>query len=221
MIEIKNGSKGFNESKKLFSNLNLQINQGEFVAILGKSGAGKSTLLNILALFDTLDSGELIIDNCNVRNLKESQQSNLRNQKFGFIFQSYHLIGNMSVLDNVILPKLYSNKPLNLTQTRTLGRKALKAVGMDNYQEREIDFLSGGEMQRVSLARALINNPTIIFADEPTGNLDQENTENIIKIFKQLQHDGKTIILVTHDETLANRCDYHYIIDEGNIVKHE
>ncbi|MDF2700040.1 MAG: transporter ATP-binding protein [Haloplasmataceae bacterium] len=217
MIEIKNGYKTYDGLHKVINNVSLTINSGELIAITGKSGSGKSTLLNIIGQLDNLSSGTLSIKGINVCSLTDQSRSKLRNQLFGFIFQSYYLIPNTTVIENIILPLYYSpNKmPNNIIVEKT--NEILQSVGIENLKDRKIDNLSGGEMQRVAIARALINNPDIILADEPTGNLDKINSQNIFNTLKSLNDQGKTVIIVTHDESIAAKCSKIYDLNNGNL----
>ena len=193
------------------------INQGEFVAIVGKSGSGKSTLMHILGLLDTPSSGEVIINGTNTKGLKEKQLAKVRNNEIGFVFQSFNLLQRTSVLDNVMLPLKYSNVPESKWMDKTM--EMIKLVGLENRIHNKSNELSGGQKQRVAIARALVNDPALIMADEPTGNLDSKTGDEIVKKFLDLNAQGKTIILVTHDEDLAKIAQRRIVMHDGCVVE--
>ncbi len=193
------------------------INQGEFVAIVGKSGSGKSTLMHILGLLDTPSSGEVIINGTNTKGLKEKQLAKVRNNEIGFVFQSFNLLQRTSVLDNVMLPLKYSNVPASKWMDKTM--EMIKLVGLENRIHNKSNELSGGQKQRVAIARALVNDPALIMADEPTGNLDSKTGDEIVKKFLDLNAQGKTIILVTHDEDLAKIAQRRIVMHDGCVVE--
>ncbi|MEQ6077377.1 ABC transporter ATP-binding protein [Bacillus subtilis] len=197
MIEIKNMNKSFNE-RKIFENLNLVIEPGEFIGIIGKSGKGKTTLLNIIGTLEKADSGSIKVLDRDI-NRKRNKRYLLRHH-LGFIFQNYALIDNASVNENLEIA--LKHKKMNRQQKRTAMSSALKEVGLDNYGKEKVHTLSGGEQQRVAIARLLLKNPTLILADEPTGSLDTENRDIIISLFQKLHKQEKTIIMVTHDKEL-------------------
>lgn len=198
-------------------NVNIEIQRGEFVAIVGKSGSGKSTLMHILGLLDTPTSGELILNGKNTKGMKEKQLAQVRNHEIGFVFQAFNLLQRTSALENVILPLKYSNVPKGLWHAKAM--EMLKLVGLENRINNKSNELSGGQKQRVAIARALVTDPSIILADEPTGNLDSKTGDEIIATFKKLNTQGKTIILVTHDEDLALVAQRQITIKDGEIVK--
>ncbi len=189
--------------------INLNIARGEYMAILGPSGSGKSTLMNLLGCLDTPTSGKYFLDGHDVSSLSQDQLSAVRNQQIGFIFQNFNLLGHSSALDNVALPLLYRNIEVHERKERAF--EMLKRVGLGNRTHHLPNELSGGQRQRVAIARALITNPNVILADEPTGNLDSHTGSEIIAMFEYLAAQGKTIIIVTHDNNLANRT--HRIIE--------
>ncbi len=189
--------------------INLNIARGEYIAILGPSGSGKSTLMNLLGCLDTPTSGEYYLDGHDVSSLSPDNLSTIRNQQIGFIFQNFNLLAHSSALDNVALPLLYRNIEVHERKERSF--EMLKRVGLGNRTHHLPNELSGGQRQRVAIARALITNPNVILADEPTGNLDSHTGSEIIAMFENLAAQGKTIIIVTHDNTLANRT--HRIIE--------
>ncbi|WP_299826482.1 ABC transporter ATP-binding protein [uncultured Pontibacter sp.] len=188
-------------------NVNLHIPKGEFVSVMGPSGCGKSTLLNIMGLLDEPTSGLVEIDGTPISKYKDKELAHIRNQKLGFVFQSYHLINDLSVLDNVELPLLY-RRGASAAETRKLAMTALEKVGLSARTKHFPAQLSGGQRQRVAIARALIGQPEVILADEPTGNLDSVMGEEIMNILLHLnQQDGTTIVMVTHDENMAHKTE--------------
>jgi putative ABC transport system ATP-binding protein len=185
--------------------VNISIRKGEFVSVMGPSGCGKSTLLNIIGLLDEPSSGKIEIDDKIISNYADKAMASLRNEKLGFIFQSYHLINDLSVLDNVEIPLLY-RKGISGMQRREKALAALEKVGLSSRTQHFPNQLSGGQRQRVAIARAIIGNPEIILADEPTGNLDSIMGKEIMNIMLRLnQEEGTTIVMVTHDEQMANK----------------
>lgn len=224
-IKLNNVCKNYGENDALVSalkNINLEIEQGSLVAIVGSSGSGKSTLLNVLGSIDNVTSGEVLINNESVVNLTEGKRAQFRNKHIGFIFQNFSLLSEYSVVENIEVAAIYSNLLKNSKHTKKeMREKALKLLNnlaIDNLQSKKINQLSGGQQQRVAIARALINDPKIILADEPTGSLDRKTGEEVMTIFKELNSAGKTIIIVTHDEKIANSCDKIIKIDDGQIV---
>lgn len=199
------------------NNVSLDIQQGESIAIVGKSGSGKSTLMHLLALLDLPTSGDIKIDNTNTSKLKSSELDNFRNKRFGFVFQQFFLNGNDSVLNNVILPLKIAG--INPKARKRRGLQVLKQVELEEKANSKASNLSGGQKQRVCIARALINDPQIIFADEPTGNLDSATGEKIENLLFSLnKNEGITLIIVTHDPDLAARCGRQIQIKDGEIV---
>ncbi len=199
------------------NDINLTINQGESIAIIGKSGSGKSTLMHLLALLDTPTRGTIKIDGTDTKKLKKRQINRLRNRRFGFVFQQFFMNPHDTVLENVLLP-------LKISGTRRKTRKklaeeALKTVELSNKIKNKANDLSGGQKQRVCIARAIVNNPKVIFADEPTGNLDSATGDKIINLLMDLnKNQGVTLIIVTHDEDLAALCQRQIRIADGKIV---
>ncbi len=218
IIEAKNLSKiyGKDGSAQVVAvdNVSLDIRQGEFVAIMGASGSGKSTLMNILGCLDKPDSGTLLLDRTEVSKLDDEQLAKVRNQKIGFVFQTFNLLARTSALENVELPLIYSDKQ-NITQ---LAKDALQAVGLADRMDHHPGELSGGQQQRVAIARALVNDPEIIFADEPTGNLDTHSSLEIISLFTELNNSGRTIVLVTHEPDIAAHTRRIIKIADGKVV---
>ena len=216
LLSAKNISKSF-QGKKVLDNININVKEAEIVAISGASGAGKTTLLNILSTLDRPDknnSSSLFIDNHEVFNLKENELANLRNQKIGFVFQFHELIPELNVFENVCLPG-WIKKDVDVKKK---AKKILKYFGLQEFANKKPLTLSGGEKQRVAIARSLINNPKIIFADEPTGNLDSKNSKILFDLFFKLRDDYNcSVIIVTHDEKSANICDRKLLIVDGKI----
>ena len=204
MIEIKNLNKSFKENQ-VFINFNCQIKDGFMTAIIGKSGSGKSTLLNMIGLLDLDYQGEILYDNINIKNLKENKQTEFIRNNINYLFQNYALIDSETVEQNLLLTLAYEkiSKKEKLNKINTV----LTKVGLDNFNDKKIYTLSGGEQQRIALARTIIKKGNIILADEPTGNLDEENKNQVLNILKELKKLGKTIIIVTHDLSIANECD--------------
>lgn len=197
-------------------NATLQINKGEFVAIVGKSGSGKSTLMHIIGLLDTPTSGQIFLNGKETSKLKETQLAKIRNKEIGFVFQAFNLLQRTTALDNVILPLKYSDVPRSEWAIR--AKNMLKLVDLESRILNKSNELSGGQKQRVAIARALINDPSIILADEPTGNLDSKTGDEIVKLFHKLNDQGKTIIIVTHDDELAQIAKRKIVIRDGEIV---
>lgn len=218
-IQARNLTKTYGKNQNKFTalaDINLEITQGESLAIIGKSGSGKSTLMHLLALLDTPSQGSVEIDGQDAGKLKAGKLGKLRNQSFGFVFQQFFLNGNATVLDNVILPlKIAGLAP---RERRRRGLEVLRQVELEDKAGNKANDLSGGQKQRVVIARALINNPSIIFADEPTGNLDSATGQKIEDmLFGLHQEHGITLIIVTHDEDLAARCGRQIHIKDGRI----
>lgn len=219
MIQFKNVSKTYsnNGQKPVYAvkKANLVIEKGEFVAIIGPSGSGKSSLMNILGMLDRPSSGEYYFGNKEVTTLSEDDMAHIRNKKIGFVFQQFHLLPKTTALENVELPLLYSDNK----NIRSTAMEALSRVGLSERASHRANELSGGQQQRVAIARALVNEPDIIFADEPTGNLDVSSGQEIIKIFKALNDDGKTIVLITHDPTIASYSKRTIRIYDGEVCE--
>ena len=200
---------------EILKNISFEIYNGEFICIMGSSGCGKSTLLSILAGLDNCDSGKIVFDNEDITNLKEDGMSKIRNEKIGFIFQSFHLIPSLNVLENVMFPLEIRGK--SKTNER-LATDLIKKVGLYHRINSYPNNLSGGEKQRVSIARALINNPKIIFADEPTGNLDEKNSKEILELLKDIQKKFKTtLIIVTHEKEISKKADRVLMLKNGKL----
>lgn len=205
LIKLKDINKYYKVGKEKFhvlKSLNINIEEGDFVMIMGKSGSGKTTLLNVLAFLDKFDTGSYFFNYENVSNLNENQRSFFRNKYIGFIFQQFNLIETLNIYQNVELPLLYDGK-LNKSERENIVKEKLKQVGLlDKIKSLPLQ-LSGGQQQRVAIARSLVNNPKLIFADEPTGALDSETSDDIMNLLKDLNNQGKTIIMVTHDADLV------------------
>jgi|SRR3989344_580653 len=206
------------EDTPALKEVTLSINQGESLAIVGKSGSGKSTLMHILATLDKPSGGELVIDGKHTHALSSSEFDNLRNKKFGFVFQQFFLNARNTCLENVILP--LNIMGMSPSERNKRGRAMLEVVGLAAQEKQRAGELSGGQKQRLCIARALITKPEVIFADEPTGNLDSENGEHIISLlFKLQKEEGITLVIVTHDTDIASLCDRSITIKDGQIIK--
>ena len=219
VIEVKNLVKIYGKRSTAFTalkDINLTINAGESVAIVGKSGSGKSTLMHLLALLDKPTKGTVKIDGIESTKLRARKLNQLRNRSFGFVFQQFFMNPNDSVLANVMLPLKIAGK--RRKERRELAEKALKTVGLSERIKFKANDLSGGQKQRVCIARAIVNNPKILFADEPTGNLDSATGEKVIKLLFDLNKKGVTLIIVTHDDDLAELCDRQIRISDGKIT---
>ncbi|MBD3331200.1 ATP-binding cassette domain-containing protein [Candidatus Peregrinibacteria bacterium] len=218
LIELKNVCKSYYSGSletKAVCSANLKIKSGEFIAIMGPSGSGKSTLMNIMGFLDVPTRGRYYFENKKVTSFDEDSLAEIRNKKVGFVFQFFYLLPRMTALDNVKIPMIYADVKDKEQDKR--ARKALKQVGLGHRMKNRPNELSGGEQQRVAIARALTNNPKIIFADEPTGNLDSVSAKEIMKIFEKLNKEGKTIILVTHDSKTASYAKRKIRLKDGLI----
>lgn len=219
MIEVRNLSKVYEESDTLteaLRDVTFSVNQGEFVSIMGPSGSGKSTLLHILSFLDRPTSGVYTFFGRNIDDLPDHELAKTRNKDMGFVFQAFNLLSRLSVYNNVEIPLLYSDIPLK--KRRELIETAVKSVGLENKLHTEAGRLSGGEKQRIAIARALVVDPSIIFADEPTGNLDSESGLQIMEILESLHKKGRTVILVTHETETAKFAKRMIHIKDGIIV---
>jgi len=196
------------ETIKAVQSLNLSIKENEYVAIMGPSGSGKSTLMNILGCLDTPTSGQYVLNHRDVSKLNDNELADIRNKEIGFVFQTFNLLPRYTALDNVVLPLVYAG--LSKKDRYDRGEKVLKDVGLEDRMTHKPNELSGGQRQRVALARAMVNKPSIILADEPTGNLDSKTSSDILSLFDQIQKNGNTIIIVTHEEDIARHA--HRII---------
>lgn len=209
LIKINNLNKEFGKVKAL-NNINLSVYEGEWLAIMGPSGSGKSTLLNILSLMDTPSSGEYILDNENLEQMDEEQKITLRREKIGLVFQQFHLIPYLNALENVMLSQYYHS-----SVDEEDAKMVLEKVGLSHRLTHLPSQLSGGEQQRFCIARALINNPELLLADEPTGNLDEANEQIVLQTLQKLKNEGKTIVLITHNPDLAKFADRTLILQHG------
>ena len=220
IIEVKNLTKVYGKRATAFTalkNINLSIEKGESVAIVGKSGSGKSTLMHLLALLDKPTKGQIFIDGQNSTSLRSSSLNRLRNREFGFVFQQFFMNANDTVLENVLLPLKIAK--VSRFKRKAMAMEALKTVDLEEKAKNKAKNLSGGQKQRVCIARAIVNNPKIIFADEPTGNLDSATGDKITDLLFELNHKkGVTLIIVTHDEDLAKLCSRIVRISDGKII---
>ena len=207
---------GENEVKAL-DHVNLTINKREFVAIIGQSGSGKSTLMNMLGCLDVPTSGTYILDGQDVSTLSDDEQSDIRNKEIGFIFQGFNLIANLTALENVELPLIY--RGVGAKERRELSSRALQMVGLEKRSDHKPAQMSGGQQQRVAIARAIAQAPPIILADEPTGNLDSGSAKEIMAILRKLHEEGRTVILITHDNDIAMSAKRIVRILDGKIVE--
>ena len=219
MIQVNNVYKNYNTKKtkiEVLKNVNLKIKEGEFISILGPSGSGKSTLLNLIGGLDLPNNGTVLVDDLEITRLGDKELANFRNKTVGFVFQFFNLLPRSSALENCILPLIYSSTPV--TDKKARAQNVLKLVGLEKRFNHKPSELSGGEQQRVAIARAIVTDPKIILADEPTGNLDSKTGEEIMEIFLDLNKKGKTIIMVTHEETLAKKTHKIVKIKDGQIL---
>ena len=219
LIEIRNMCKIYNPGEnevRALDHVDLQIDRHEFVAIIGQSGSGKSTLMNMLGCLDVPTSGTYYLNGQDVSHLTDDELSDIRNREIGFIFQGFNLIANMTALENVELPLIYRGVPKK--EREELSRTALKKVGLEKRMDHKPSEMSGGQQQRVAIARAIAQAPPVILADEPTGNLDSGSTKEIMGILKELHKEGRTVILITHDNEIAARAKRIRRIMDGKIV---
>jgi putative ABC transport system ATP-binding protein len=206
-----------NELILALSEVNLSIEKNEYVALMGPSGSGKSTLMNILGCLDTPTSGTYILNNQDVSKMHDNQLAEIRNKEIGFVFQTFNLLPKLTALENVMLPMLYAGKPK--AEREAIAKKVISHVGLENRMNHKPNELSGGQRQRVAVARALVNNPSIILADEPTGNLDSKTSSEIMSLFAEIHQNGNTIILVTHEEDIARNAQRIIRMKDGTIEK--
>jgi putative ABC transport system ATP-binding protein len=222
MIRVSGLSKSYQKGTvvtRVLEDVSFQVTRGEFVAIMGPSGSGKSTLLSILGLLDRADGGSYLLDGVDYSAANDDALSAARNRKIGFVFQQFHLLERTSALRNVVLPLLYAVE--DVTDEEARAARALETVGLGHRAGHLPGELSGGEQQRVAIARALINDPALILADEPTGNLDAQSGAEILDTFRRLSDGGRTLILVTHDRTVAERSDRILTLADGRISSSE
>ncbi len=223
LIEAKNIEKTFlvnNNQLQVLKNVSIKINNSESISIVGLSGAGKSTLLHLLGLLDIPTNGEILFDGVNVSKLNDDEQSVIRNNKIGFVFQFHHLLPEFTILENVIMPSLISNNNYNISKKK--GLELLEIVGLTERINHRPNELSGGEQQRAAVARALINNPSILLADEPTGNLDSHNAELVHSLLFKFQKENKmSLVIVTHNIELSKQTNRRITLIDGEISKEE
>ena len=222
MIVFKNVSKIYHmgdETVHALDNANIHIRAGEFVSIIGPSGSGKSTLMNIVGCLDTADSGEYLLEGMPIRRYSEKALAIIRSKKIGFVFQSFNLIPTMTAEENVELPLIYQGIPLS--KRRQMVKEALELVDLYPRRKHTPNQMSGGQQQRVAIARAVASRPSIFLADEPTGNLDSATGKQIMAIFKELHKQGNTIVLITHDEHIAQQADRSIQILDGKVYEEE
>lgn len=221
LLKIQNISRIFGDETKTVAlrDVSLGIEPGEFVAIMGPSGSGKSTLLHIMGLLDRPTEGKYLFEGVDTSGLSDQELAGLRNKSLGFVFQAFHLLSRTSVLDNVILPLQYSRLPVREYSER--ARRALEAVDMTHRLAHVPSQLSGGEKQRVAIARALVLDPKVIFADEPTGNLDTQSGRKVMELIDQLHKRGHTVVLITHEKSAADYADRIVSMQDGQIVSDE
>ncbi|MFC8684764.1 ABC transporter ATP-binding protein [Brevibacillus porteri] len=222
MLQIEGLTKQYKTDElELFAlqNVNIHVAQGEFVAIVGPSGSGKSTFMNMLGCLDRPTSGSYVLDGIDVTQLKDSGLAQVRNQKIGFVFQSFHLLPRATSLRNVELPMMYAG--VGMTERKKRAKAALQRVGLAQRMDHKPTQLSGGQRQRVAIARALVNQPAILLADEPTGNLDSRSSIEIMAIFQELHAQGVTILLVTHEADIAQHAERVITFRDGHIIRDE
>ncbi len=219
MLRLENIYKQYNQgelSVTALNNINLTVNEGEFVSIMGSSGSGKSTMMNILGCLDSPTEGLYLLEGEDVSKYNDSKLAEVRNKKIGFVFQSFNLLPKMTAIENVELPMVYSNVPIKIRHEK--AKAALEKVGLEKRIHHKPNELSGGQRQIVAIARALVNNPAIIMADEPTGNLDSKSTFEIMEIFQRLNDEGTTIVMVTHEPDVATYTKRIVTFKDGNII---
>lgn len=218
VINIENINKTYHvgdEKLKVLDNVSFKVKEGEFVAILGPSGSGKSTFMNIIGCLDTCDDGKYILDDKDVATLNDEQLSKVRNKKIGFIFQQFNLLNKLNALENVELPMIYQGIKAKDRKRRAI--ESLKKVGLESKMKNMPNQLSGGQQQRIAIARAIATEPEILLADEPTGALDSKTSKEIMDIIKNLNAEGRTIIMITHDEVVASHAPRQIKIFDGKI----
>ena len=219
IIRLVNINKTYNYKKAnvfcALKGINLSINDGEMLAIIGKSGAGKSTLMHILGCVDDFESGDYLIDDINVKDISNGKKAEIRNKKIGIVMQDFALIEEYTVIENVMVPLLFDKSKKDKKKTAI---KAIESVGIGDLTNKAVNKLSGGQKQRVAIARAIVNDPVFILADEPTGALDSNTSLEIMQVFKDLNKLGKTIIIITHDKDVAQKCDRIVEMKDGSFI---
>lgn len=221
IIELKDIKRDFQvgeETVHALKEVSFTIEEGQFVTIMGKSGSGKSTLLNILGCLDTPTSGSYLLDGVSVQSMNKDQRARIRNNKIGFVFQSYNLLANTTAIENVELPLMY-NRSISSENRKKRAVEALRTVDLGDRMYHKSNQMSGGQMQRVAIARALVNNPAVILADEATGNLDTRTSFSILKILQELHKEGRTIIFVTHNDEISSFCERNIVLRDGRVIQ--
>lgn len=220
MLKIENLTKTYNYKKPnaftALTDVSLEVADGEMLAIIGKSGAGKSTLLHIIGCIDKFEKGSYTIDGIDVHSLSDNKLAKIRNEKVGIVMQDFALVDEYSVIENVMIPLNFSKKKLG--KPKELAMQALENVGIAELAKKPVSKLSGGQKQRVAIARAIVNDPSFILADEPTGALDTKTSSEIMELFTKLNNSGKTVIIITHDPTVADKCQRKVEISDGKII---
>lgn len=222
ILELREIFKDYQQGKMkvpVLKNINFSMEEGEYVAIMGPSGSGKTTLMNIIGCLDQSTSGKYILDGQDIRKCSENEMSDIRLHKIGFVFQSFHLLPRQSALSNVEMPLNYAKVPKKERRARAL--KALERVGLSDRVDFRPNQLSGGQMQRVAIARAMVNNPKLLLADEPTGALDTKSGEQVMELFKRLNEEGVTILMITHDPEIAAHAKRVVSIRDGELIEKE
>ncbi len=222
ILSMKNIVKSYllgDEEQIILKGINLNVNRGEFISILGPSGSGKSTMMNIIGCLDCATSGDYVLSGKNIKNLNEDQLADIRSREIGFVFQSFQLLPRLTALQNVELPMIYAG--ISSHERKIRAKQMLERVGLGQRLNHYPNQLSGGQQQRVAIARAISTNPTILLADEPTGALDQVTSHQVIELFKELNQEGRTIIMITHDETIAKSASRIVRILDGNVLEED
>lgn len=220
IVEIKNVNKDYLQGKmsvNVLKDINLSVDKGEYIAIMGPSGSGKTTLMNIIGCLDVQTSGEYLLENQDVSKVNDDKMSDIRNQKIGFVFQQFHLLPKLNAMENVALPLLY--RGYEKEERMRLASEALEKVGLGERKKFMPNQLSGGQCQRVAIARAIAGKPILLLADEPTGALDTKSGEQVMELFKKLNDEGATIIMITHEQEIAEHANKIYYIRDGMLRK--